>query len=80
LNLRAIRLLRPGGNLITSSCSYNLSESRFLDILKDSARDAKADMRIIEKRGQGADHPVLLSFPESHYLKCLILQKSLFPS
>jgi 23S rRNA (cytosine1962-C5)-methyltransferase len=79
LNLRAIRLLRPGGILITSSCSYNLSESRFLDILKDSARDAKADMRIIEKRGQSADHPVLLSFPESHYLKCLILQKSPFP-
>ena len=78
LNLRAIRLLRPGGILVTSSCSYNLSESIFLDILKDSARDAKADMRIIEKRGQSADHPVLLSVPESHYLKCLILQKSPF--
>ncbi len=78
LNLRAIRLLRPGGILVTSSCSYNLSESRFIEVLKESARDAKADMRIIEKRGQAADHPVLLNFPESHYLKCLILQKSPF--
>ena len=75
LNLRAIRLLNPGGVLVTSSCSYNLSESRFLEILQDSARDAKADMRIIEKRSQSADHPVLLTFPESYYLKCIFLQK-----
>ncbi len=76
LNLRALRLLKPGGILVTSSCSYNLSEAKFLDILKESSRDARADVRIIEKRGQGADHPVLLSFPESHYLKCLILEKA----
>ena len=75
LNLRALRLLRPGGILITSSCSYNLSESKFLEILKDSAQDAKAEARIIEKRGQSADHPILLSFPESSYLKCIILEK-----
>ena len=74
LNLRALRLLKPGGILITSSCSYNLSESKFLEILQDSARDAKADIRVIEKRGQSADHPVLLTFPESYYLKCLILE------
>jgi 23S rRNA (cytosine1962-C5)-methyltransferase len=76
LNLRAIRLLNPGGILVTSSCSYNLSESRFLDLLKECARDAKADLWLLEKRGQGADHPVLLTFPESSYLKCLILQKA----
>jgi len=75
LNLRALRLLNPEGILVTSSCSYNLSESRFIEILKESAGDAKADVRIIEKRGQGADHPVLLTFPESYYLKCIFLQK-----
>jgi len=82
LNLRAIRLLKPGGVLVTSSCSYNLSESKFLDLLKECARDARADLWIMEKQGQGADHPVLLSFPESFYLKCLFLQKVpfLYPS
>jgi len=79
LNLRAIRLLNPGGVLVTSSCSYNLSESKFLDLLKECARDARADLWIMEKRGQGADHPVLLSFPESFYLKCLFLQKGPLP-
>jgi 23S rRNA (cytosine1962-C5)-methyltransferase len=76
LNLRAIRLLNPGGILVTSSCSYNLSESRFLELLKECARDAKADLWLMEKRGQSADHPVLLAFPESSYLKCLFLQKA----
>ena len=75
LNLRAIRLLNPGGILVTSSCSFNLSESRFLEILQDCARDARATLRIIAKRGQSADHPILLSFPESYYLKCLFLEK-----
>jgi 23S rRNA (cytosine1962-C5)-methyltransferase len=79
LNLRAIRLLSPRGILVTSSCSYNLSESRFLELLRDCARDARADLWVLEKRGQGADHPVLLTFPESSYLKCLFLQKTLFP-
>jgi len=77
LNLRAMRLLNPGGVLVTSSCSYNLSESRFLEILQDCAGDAKADLRILEKRGQGLDHPILLTFPESYYLKCIILEKAL---
>jgi 23S rRNA (cytosine1962-C5)-methyltransferase len=75
LNLRAMRLLTPGGILITSSCSYNMSESTFLDILRDCAKDSGSTWRIIERRGQSADHPVLLSFPESFYLKCLFLQK-----
>ena len=75
LNLRAIRLLNPGGILVSSSCSYNLSESKFLEILRDCAKDSGATLRIIEKKGQSADHPVLLSFPESFYLKCLFLEK-----
>jgi 23S rRNA (cytosine1962-C5)-methyltransferase len=76
LNLRAIRLLNPGGILVTSSCSYNFSESRFLEILRECERDSGATLRIIGKRGQSADHPVLLSFPESSYLKCLFLEKT----
>ena len=76
LNLRAIRLLRPGGILVTSSCSYNLSESKFVEILKECERDAGAALRIIERRGQSADHPVLLAFPESFYLKCMFLEKA----
>jgi 23S rRNA (cytosine1962-C5)-methyltransferase len=75
LNLRAIRLLKPGGVLVTSSCSYNLSESKFLEILRESEKDLGCTLRIIERRGQSADHPVLLSFPESFYLKCLFLEK-----
>ena len=75
LNRRALHLLKTGGILVTASCSYNLSESMFLDILKDSARDSGSSLRIIEKRSQSADHPVLLSFPESYYLKCIFLQK-----
>jgi 23S rRNA (cytosine1962-C5)-methyltransferase len=75
LNLRAMRLLNPGGVLVTSSCSYNLSESKFLEILRDCAKDSGSTCRIVERRGQSADHPVLLSFPESFYLKCLFLEK-----
>ena len=75
INLRAMRLLNPGGVLVTSSCSYNLSESKFLEILRDCAKDSGATFRIIERRGQSVDHPVFLSFPESFYLKCLFLQK-----
>jgi 23S rRNA (cytosine1962-C5)-methyltransferase len=75
LNLRAMHLLNPGGVLITSSCSFNLSESKFLEILRDCEKDSGSTWRIIEKRGQSADHPVLLSFPESYYLKCLFLEK-----
>jgi len=75
LNLRAMRLLNPGGVLVTSSCSYNLSESKFLEILRDCEKDSGSTCRIMERRGQSADHPVLLSFPESLYLKCLFLEK-----
>lgn len=75
LNLRALRLLNPGGILVTASCSYNLSEGKFLEILQESARDVGATLRILAKRTQSADHPILLSFPESYYLKCLFLEK-----
>ncbi len=74
INLRAMQLLSPGGILVTSSCSYNLSEEEFLALVASAAADARVGFRIVEKRTQARDHPIRLGFPESHYLKCLILQ------
>lgn len=74
INLRALRLLAPGGILVTCSCSYHLSESMFLDILRAAAADTHRRVRLLEKRTQARDHPILLSMPETHYLKCVILQ------
>jgi 23S rRNA (cytosine1962-C5)-methyltransferase len=75
LNQRALRLLNPGGILVTASCSYNILEETFMDIIRKSARDSGSELRIIGRETQAADHPILLSFPESHYLKCIFLQK-----
>ena len=75
INVRALHLLCPGGILVTSSCSYNLLETRFLEILRECARDTGTTLKILYKKGQSADHPVLLNFPESSYLKCFFLEK-----
>ncbi|MDO8685213.1 MAG: class I SAM-dependent rRNA methyltransferase [Clostridiales bacterium] len=74
INLRAMKLLRSGGFLITCSCSQHISPSFFLEIIKDAAADTGKTVRIIESRGQAKDHPVLVSSPETNYLKCMILQ------
>jgi len=74
LNLRALKMLRPGGVLVTCSCSYHVSEGDFLDTVASAALDARRTVRLIEKRGQARDHPVLVGVPETSYLKCLILQ------
>jgi 23S rRNA (cytosine1962-C5)-methyltransferase len=74
INLRAMKLLDPDGILVTSSCSYHLSESDFLGLICDAARDSHRYVQVIEKRSQSPDHPVLVSMPETHYLKCLILR------
>jgi 23S rRNA (cytosine1962-C5)-methyltransferase len=76
INLRALRLLAPGGVLVTCSCSYNVDEPLFLQMLAEAAADARAHVTILEKRMQGRDHPVLLTVPETFYLKCVILRKS----
>ena len=76
INLRALRLLTPGGVLVTCSCSYNVDEPLFLQVLAEAAADARAHVTILEKRMQGRDHPVLLTVPETFYLKCVILRKS----
>jgi 23S rRNA (cytosine1962-C5)-methyltransferase len=75
INLRALKLLRPGGTLVTCSCSYNVNEAAFGEIVYDAAVDAQAHVTVVEKRMQGRDHPVLLGVPETYYLKCFILRK-----
>jgi 23S rRNA (cytosine1962-C5)-methyltransferase len=72
LNLRALKMLRPGGVLVTCSCSYHVSQVDFLGMLADAARDAHRTLRLTEVRGQGKDHPILLNVPETAYLKCVI--------
>jgi len=72
INLRALRLLNPGGVLITCSCSYHVGEELFLETLTEAARDAGRAVQIVEKRAQSRDHPILLSVPETYYLKCVV--------
>jgi 23S rRNA (cytosine1962-C5)-methyltransferase len=74
INLRALKMLRAGGTLITSTCSHHLSEPAFLNVIADAAADAGRAVQVLEKRSQGRDHPVLISMPETYYLKCLILR------
>jgi 23S rRNA (cytosine1962-C5)-methyltransferase len=75
INLRALKLLNPGGFLVSCSCSYNVSESMFADVLAAAAVDARAEVAVVEKRMQARDHPVLMTVPETYYLKCFILRK-----
>ncbi len=74
INLRAMKLLRNGGYLVTCSCSQHILPGPFLDIVKDAARDARVQLRQIEYRTQGRDHPILPAAPETQYLKCGIFQ------
>jgi 23S rRNA (cytosine1962-C5)-methyltransferase len=74
INLRAMKMLRPGGTLITSTCSYHMGEEMFLNVLADAAADAGRAAQVLEKRMQSRDHPVLVSMPETYYLKCMILR------
>jgi len=76
LNLRALKMLRPGGILVTCSCSYHVSPTEFLGMLAEAAADAHKNLRILESRGQAKDHPILLTVPETAYLKCVIASVS----
>jgi 23S rRNA (cytosine1962-C5)-methyltransferase len=76
LNLRALKMLRPGGILVTCSCSYHVSQLDFLEMLAAAAHDAHRQLRLLEVRGQAKDHPVLLNVPETSYLKCVIASVS----
>ena len=72
LNLRALKMLRPGGILITCSCSYHVSEAEFLRVVSEAAQDNRRSLRNLESRTQAKDHPILCGVPETAYLKCLI--------
>jgi 23S rRNA (cytosine1962-C5)-methyltransferase len=75
INHRAMRLLRPGGVLVTCSCSYHVGEAMFLDVLAAAARDAGGTFQVVERRFQSRDHPMLLAVPETRYLKCVVLRR-----
>jgi 23S rRNA (cytosine1962-C5)-methyltransferase len=75
INLRAMKLLRPGGVLVTCTCSYHVDEYAFGQIAYEASVDARVRMGALEKRMQSRDHPILLGVPETYYLKCLILRK-----
>ena len=75
INLRALKLLKPGGMLVTCSCSYHVNEATFAEVVLDAALDARAEVSVVEKRMQSRDHPVVLGMPETYYLKCFILRK-----
>ena len=72
LNLRALKMLRPGGTLVTCSCSYHVSEPDFVAMVAEAARDAHKTLRLLERRTQAKDHPILPGVPETAYLRCLI--------
>jgi 23S rRNA (cytosine1962-C5)-methyltransferase len=74
INTKALRMLARGGILITCSCSQHVTESMFLEALADAARQADRTLRILERRLQARDHPVLLTVPETLYLKCIIVE------
>jgi 23S rRNA (cytosine1962-C5)-methyltransferase len=74
LNLRALKILNPGGFLLTCSCSHHVSEADLLEVLAGAALDAHRTVTVVERRTQARDHPILLTVPETHYLKCLILR------
>jgi 23S rRNA (cytosine1962-C5)-methyltransferase len=76
LNLRAFKMLRPGGILVSCSCSYHVGEAEFLEVVADAARDTHRNIRLLERRGQSKDHPILPLVPETSYLKCLFLYVS----
>ena len=75
INLRAMRLLDPGGYLVTCSCSYNVNEEMFASVIHEASIDSHTPVTMVEKRMQGRDHPVLVAVPETYYLKCFILRR-----
>ena len=75
INLRALKMLSPGGHLLTCSCSYQIDEARFAQMLYEASIDAHVRIAVIEKRMQSRDHPVILGIPETYYLKCFIVRR-----
>jgi len=76
LNLRALKMLRPGGTLVTCSCSYHVEAQLFLEMMASAAADAHRSVRVLERRGAALDHPAVVGIPETDYLKCFIFHVS----
>ena len=74
INLRALRMLNSGGFLVTCSCSFHMGPELFANTVAEAGRDARRRLRLVENRAQAPDHPILVGYPESHYLKCLIYE------
>lgn len=74
INRRALQLLGPGGILVTCSCSHHVSEAMLLELVAEASLDTGRRLRVLERRSQAQDHPILLTVPETLYLKCLILE------
>jgi 23S rRNA (cytosine1962-C5)-methyltransferase len=74
INLRALKILRPGGVLVTCSCSSHMDETLLQAVVAEAAVDAKRDVRLVESRGHPRDHPVHPAMPETRYLTCLIIE------
>jgi 23S rRNA (cytosine1962-C5)-methyltransferase len=74
INLRALKILKPSSFLVTCSCSYHIPEQLFLRLIAEAANDAHRSIQVVERRTQARDHPILLTMPETHYLKCFIIR------
>jgi 23S rRNA (cytosine1962-C5)-methyltransferase len=74
LNLRALKMMRPGGLLVSCSCSHHVGWSELESSVASAAADARRRVRLLERRGAAPDHPVVLNLPETEYLKCLVLE------
>ena len=74
INLLGLRLTKPEGLVVTSSCSHHVSDTDLWDAIRRASRDAKRPVRLLEQRGQASDHPILAAMPETRYLKCFIMQ------
>ncbi len=72
LNLRAMKMLRPGGTLVTCSCSHHVPLAEFMEAVGSAASDAKRRVQVMEMRGAALDHPSVMTLPETDYLKCVI--------
>ncbi|HLG29602.1 MAG TPA: RsmD family RNA methyltransferase, partial [Candidatus Brocadiales bacterium] len=75
INLLGLKLLNDNGYLVTSSCSQSISPMAFLNILNDAAQDAGCMLQVVENRTQAKDHPILISMPETYYLKFIVARK-----
>lgn len=74
INLRSLKLLKPGGILVTCSCSYHIAEHLFLGMLAECSADTGRIIQVVERRAQSSDHSIVLTIPETMYIKCFVIK------